>query len=254
MRRLLLALVVALLVLTPHAHEARAIVGIGPIVVPPPSSPGDVGNLLVWLRADQVVSPANGAKFASWLDLANGNTYTQPTSLIQYTWNAADAQFGGQPSIASNTSANMPTTVATVAQPFTVYSVLATTNVSAYQIVVTDSSDVTETGFTSSGYYYYAPGTNTGGIVNVTTGPHAVAWVHNGSSSAIYADTSATPVGTNAVTSGGTSATWSIGYSGNVDGLIGNEAEVLIYKSAHSAAQVSAVFAYFSARYGQTWH
>jgi hypothetical protein len=247
---LLLAVMVAFLV--PRSREARAVAGVGQFTRTVNPSPGDVSDIVMWLRADQVVSPSNGVKFSQWRDLVNGGiTYSQFTSGRQFVWNASDSAFGGQPSVTSSASSEMDA-AQSVAAPFTFYCVFDTTTPSAYQILLTDASDVQESGFTGGGYYYYSPSSGNG---TVTTGAHAGSWIHNGTSgSAIYVDSSASPVGTSGVTTSTSAVVFTVGYNGGIDGLLGNEAEIIVYKVAHTAAQVGAVFTYFGQRYGQTWH
>jgi hypothetical protein len=255
-RRLLTALfmLVAALSLFSRGHQAHAVAGIGPILVAPPASnPGNLANLVTWLRADQAVSPTNGAKFSSIVDLVNGNaTYTQSTSANQFVWNASDASFGGKPSMTSTAASYFLTTATLSAQPMTVYGAVKTTTTTTTQILVGNNGDSFEVGAWSAGSLYeYSPvvsgGTN-------TTATHAVAFVFNGASSAIYIDSSASPVVTGTVTGSPGSLEFSLGYNGGVDGWIGNIAEAMVYSTADSSATVSTVFQYLGARYAQTWH
>lgn len=217
-------------------------------------NPGNLANLIMWLRADQAVSPTNGSKFASIVDLVNGNaTYTQSTSANQFVWNASDASFGGKPSMTSVAASVICTTASTSAQPFTFYMAVNTTSPSSVQVILDNVSNTIEAGFLSGAYYLYSPPVSTG---TVTSGSHAVAWVFNGSSSAVYVDSSASPIGT-VVTSGspGGSAFCIGGTGGSAGaGLLGNFPEALVYSTADSSSTVSTVFQYLAARYAQTWH
>jgi hypothetical protein len=215
-------------------------------------NPGDLAHLVMWLRADNVVSPTNSTKFSAWNDLVNGGaTYTQSTSANQFVWNAADVSFGGQPSVTGAGAAFLVTSVVISAQPFTIYAVLNTSAASTNQIVTSDVSTNELTGL-DVGYRYFSPSSVSG---TVTTGAHAIAWVFNSTSSAIYVDSSSSAVGTSTVgTAPGAGVDLTLGYAAGSACLIGNAAEFLAYGDAHTSAQVGAAFTYFATRYAQTWH
>lgn len=222
---------------------------------PSPESTG----LVTWLRADQVVSPVNGAQFSQWTDLSNGGaTYTQSTMANQFVWNAHDALFGGKPSVTGTGIEYVATTVNAVTMPYTIYFVQTLTpSVPFVQIGVTDVADDFEVVKVGTAYGAWNVSGNSGNFGNgITpdTSPHVTASVVNGSSSYLYLDSSSANVATGSVVSVNITSDITFGRNAGSFSISGNVPEMIFFQGAHTAADVAANFAYLSQRYNKTWN
>lgn len=240
-----------------RANQAAAVAGFGPLVLHPTTGgytdPGDLSDLVLWLRADHVVSPYPGSKFSQWQDLENGGaTYTQSTSANQFVWNASDASLGNQPSVTS-TAASYLTTTATPTTPFTVYAVVNMSSVASTELFLTNAVATIEEGVAGSAWYSYLGGAGAGGTT-ATTGPHVTTFVMSTSAAAVYVDTSASANWSGTMPGTAYPTTVVLGYNGGSLGLLGNAAEYCVYNGAHNSTQIARAYAYFAARYSQTWH
>lgn len=247
MRRALLTLCTALVALVLLGRPVSAQVGNGPVAIRP-WYVGSVAQTIFWLRADAANIPgaSNGSKFSAWNDSSGaGRNFAQGTGANQYTWNAADATLGSQPSVTSIAASGMQL----------VYT--APTNISTCDVFYQTSNSSqflygTNPQFWLNSTTAYEP---YGGVEFVfgtpDTNPHVICVVW-GTSAIAYVDSSAASAGTGS-TGTGHFATINLGYSMVASGLVGNRAEAIWFSGSLTQGQVAQVFAYAGARYGKTW-
>jgi hypothetical protein len=218
-----------------------------------PDVPGSISGQVLWLRADQVVSPVNGSKFSTWNDLSPLQAvYSQTTSANQLSYNAADSNFGGKPTITSIASANMTSSLTNspLAQPFTLYACFLSTS-STYQIMLSGFNDSGEFGLQSQNCYGYSPATQFTTPAVTSNTPHIMCIMFDGNSSTAYLDNPY--FAGNPSTGSGPSSVFDtklqVGYVNNADGLLGQFAELMCYTGLHTDAQRASIFAYLNNRY-----
>jgi hypothetical protein len=220
---------------------------------PVPQVPPRLSAAVLWLRADAIQGVANAGAVTTWPDRsATAAVFVQATTANKPVWNASDiTYFGGQPSITSTASKFLESVGNVVqAQPFTLYAIAATTSVSTYQVVMSNSGDSFEFGFKTTAYYAYAP-TNTWGVATGGAA-HLICYEASGASSAMYVDSS-TVAKTLATGTGNTTGAFAgqavVGFKTGTIGLIGNLAEIILYPGLDSAAQRADVFVYAANHY-----
>jgi hypothetical protein len=216
-------------------------------------SPKSIPGLALWLDSARGIT-LNGSTVSAWTDQSGaGNNVSQGTGSQQPTFVAADASFGGRPSLSfasASVQCLLDASFPGVAQPWT--------------MVTAFSSDHSAAGWSASG------NTSTGGGVFVTTTstglsagtqvlsanavttPQIVAGVANGASSALYINNSQVAAATGNAGSSAITTTFVVAAlnAAGAQALNGKVANVLLYSGALTTAQLKTLFAYLGARYG----
>ena len=223
------------------------------------ATPGQIGNLVGWWRADQGVN-LTGGKVSSWNDLSgNGNTLTQGTSANQPTFTSSNSTFNHQSTVnfLSTGPSYMFNNNVNVSQPNTIFIVFTTDGTSTSQFAI-DAS--TPSGDPHRQVIYNNAGGGTvamyaGSTVGqnglTDTAPLSTIAVFNGASSGLYTNSNA-PV--QASTPGTQDLKGIIvGSAFNITaGLNGSIAEVAVFSSALTQSQASQLSLYCAQRYGIT--
>ena len=220
-------------------------------VLPGSFQPDWMSGCQLWLRADQGITLATGV--SQWNDLSgNGNNVAQATGSKQPTYNATDVAYNGMPTL-SFTSSNIQVLLATMTltQPFTVYVVGQATYTGATLAMVGGNTSTFELYFTGGSLWNIYAGSAVAST-NSSTSPVVLASILNGTSSAIYVNSSAAASGSG---DAGTDSSTQVaigGVSTSVNPFNGKIAEVLIYNSVLSTTQLGTIFQYLGNRYGIT--
>lgn len=198
-------------------------------------TPARESGLFLWLEADQGVTLVSG-KVSAWADLSGaGNGCAQATPSERPPFVASDASYGGRPILSfANAQVLVGTAPINKVQPVTWYFVGETTG--GTQTFV-DGQTNRQAVFTISGAWNIYAGTLVAGSAPPTSTPLVLSAVFNGAGSALYQDSSSTPV-----VSGDAGAssidTYSLGgYFSGLNLLIGKLGTVLGYSRAHTAGQ-----------------
>lgn len=224
----------------------------------PVSVLNSISGCVLWIEADQAVSPVNGQPITSINDLSPLNaSYVQGNNSFPILWNASDPMFGHKPSIGSTNNGWLKDSAlnnSPLAQPLTIYFCCYTT-ASIYTILMSDNADTSEFGFQVGGpgilYYTYNPEGLWGTTSVPLNTPLVMCCIYNGSSSAFYVNSSSTalsgPSGANPVSHFGSSIV--LGYEGSADGLEGNYVLAAMFNGAHTQPQRAEVFSYLATKY-----
>lgn len=214
-------------------------------------APSMIAGLVLWLAADSGVTTASGA-VSQWNDLSpSHNNATQVTALDRPTYNTSDASFNNRPSVTFNGSTQfLSLSSSPLVAPCTVI-VCGNTTAQAGQ------GDILEDGVSTELIVSAAPsqiGAYAGtALVSpiATSSPFVVGAVYNGASSSIYQNAPFAPIVAGTTGAGAVGgASCSIGAStGPSNFFNGTIAEVLVYNSVLSAAQLRQVFAYLQGKY-----
>jgi len=237
---------------------AKVLLELQRIVVGAPfTSPLNLTNLKLWLRADRANVTLSTNQVTQWNDTSgNGNNATQGTSANRPTWNSSDANFGGRPSLSFSGTQAMSLASLFPNQPFTVYVVARTTNSNPIQALFADTTNAVGIFIGTSiglNWTISAALTSSNGTVNTTL---AFCAVYNSQlnqpGSILYINSSAKPVqGPLNIGTANPAGTEIIGgaTAAGGDGLVGAMAEVIVVGAAHSQTQTAQVFNYLSQYY-----
>jgi len=220
-----------------------------------PFLPPQVGNLLIWQRADMGIT-LSGSNVSGWADQSgNGYNLTQGTPARRPVYNSTDAAYGSQATIQCAASAvqyMVNSGAPSSAQPFTTIIVGESTSGAGQQQFFGDGGTNTTGPFwTGSAWAYYA-GVASVVSSNVSRAPHVFAVVFNGASSALYIDGSQTAIanGSAGANGFGSAPPLIVGSDGVAEHLNGKIAEFLVYSAALTPSQRKSIFTYLGARYG----
>jgi hypothetical protein len=211
-----------------------------------------VAGYVAWWDASQITSPpADGAVLSSWNDLSgNGHTLTQATTASKPTYYSTTTAklMNGLPAVWFNGSATEMDAALVLAQPFTVVAWCQNLNTGSVQGYVFEGQ--------ASAVYVRASGTGLGfqayaGNAFVVQGPydtsaHYVAAVYNGASSSVTVDTATTTgnAGANGITT-----TLQLGANNGSFAFNGPICEVIVYPSALSGANITALNTYLAGKW-----
>lgn len=227
-------------------------------------------NLLAWWRSDLGVTTASGL-VSQWNDSSgsgdSNRNFTQGTSADRPTYNTADSNYNGRPSISASATGPWLATgswsTGAIAQPF---SIVVFGNVLAADEASLSNPFTDGIGASNRAVLYTIPGTPptprifAGNEQDAATSypvasPAAFAAVFNGSSSALYVNTS----GNGNVLSAGSSGAESLtgltlmSFFNQSAFFAGTIVEVAVYSTALSQANVGTLFAYGGKLYQKTW-
>lgn len=216
-----------------------------------------LSGCVLWLRADLGIT-LSGSNVSGWADQSgNGNNASQGTSANQPSYNVADSQYGGRPTVQFSGSQFMSLASHFPAQPFTVYIVGQSTSGTGQQEMFADSghnvSLLIATGGSTSWSMYAGTALVSSGNTRQNVA-QAFAMVFNGASSKLYVNSSSSGFSGSPGTSN-PSGTETIGASTNGSGnrLIGKIAELAVFNQAHSQADVNFAFSSLASDYGGAW-
>jgi hypothetical protein len=219
----------------------------------PPFTPASLPGLVAWYRSDLGIT-LNGSTVSAWADQSgNGHHLTQGTGAQQPTYQASDAGWNGRPSLLStiNTS-SLGTGIFSQAQPVTIYFVSNMSTASANQTPINGTGSYLIQ-WTGSAWLIHSNTSLTSPASSNTTG--IMAFVFNSTSSAVYRNSSASPIVTGDAGAIGQNAAL-FALADNSSGLLamgGTVVELAYYSGAHSSSQISKVFRYAGSLYGQAW-
>jgi len=189
---------------------------------------------------------------SAWADLSgHGNNAAQATASQQPTYSAADANYGGQPSVVFTTASTQGLTSSfAVSQPDTIVIIGTSFTRGAgagSAFIDTASGSRQLIWLNSSGVFQMYAGSFVGIAGNFL--PHMFMAVYNGASSSLYVDNSQTAAASG---NAGANNLASAGIAGIIgtDSLNGSIAEMIVYNGALGAAQLAQLSAYVKARYG----
>lgn len=209
-------------------------------------SPATRGTqLALWLQGSTLTQ--SGGLVTTWPD-SSGNWSAATPNAIAPAYTAVNAAYANQPTATyvHATGQQLLVTGFAVSQPNTIYIVGSDSFNPANMIDAASTRQIL--GFNSD-WYFYAGSSVTSS--NATAGPHAIAAVYNGASSALYIDNSATAAVTGNPGTNGISGGLFIGSSNAAaNAMTGDIAEIVITNVADSLAQRQAMFHYFAVKYG----
>jgi hypothetical protein len=213
-------------------------------VLPTTYQPDWIAGCQLWLQAQLGITIATGV--SQWNDLSgNGNNVFQATGSQQPTYNATDAGYNGKPtlSFAAASSQSLGASIASIGQPYTIIVVGQNTNGGA---IVGSGGSLA--GLYGTNLSYYA-GSGIASSTSDTSKCVMCGVFNNAGTSGLFLNNSQTALLT--TTPGTRSFTGSVllGNEPLADAINGKIAEVMIYNSALSAAQLHTVFAYLGSRY-----
>ena len=187
---------------------------------------------------------------SAWADQSsNGNDVLQAAGASQPTYSTTDSLFGNRPTVGFlGSSSQFLRTSSSIAQasPFTTI-VVARSTVSNNQLCGSFASGNGAIIAQTSAWLYYAGSTISSSAIMSAT-PAVVAAVEN-TTSTIYVNNSSASVASGNAGVGALSSTYQLSGAAVSGYLTGAIAEVILYSSALSNAQLSSVFLYLGARY-----
>lgn len=212
-------------------------------------------GLALWLDAHRGVTLDASGNVSQWTDQSAsfGNDATQSTPGYRPAYSTSDAGYNSQPVVVFNSATPDFMTLASnlPAQPFTIYVLGESTSGTAQQQFFGDNNAnvcMYKTS-TSNQWAIYSAGSVASNNA-VQGSAQAFAGVFNSATSALYIDNSQTAAGSGAITNDSPSGVQALGCSsGGSNGLNGKIAEMFVFRSAHTAAQVQQAFRYLAARY-----
>lgn len=234
--------------------------GAAPIASLP--APLTVPGLMAWYEADFGVTTVSG-RVSAWADQSlagdTNRTLIQGTAAFRPTFNAADANFNGHPSMTFsgadpdflNPTGNWSVSIA---QPITTFSVHSVSSLAAPVAYFDDQA--TTNGFSlqqsaGGGFFARAGALLSSGSDNTLNKPTVYAVVFNGNSSLLY-DSAQTAVVTGAIGSNGSTGLVVGSSPGGGSALSGTMCALLVYSGALTGAQRSVLWGYLGAKYGVT--
>ena len=245
------------LMLIPALVYAQGWAPLPPNVSATAFNPGQLAPAM-WLRADVGVT-LNAGNVSSWADQSgNGNNATQATPASQPLWVSSNASIRGKPTIrfAGATSTYLGHSLGGTSSNFTVWVVVVSVTQTStnFRCLYGNNAGVlvgSNGSGTSGDWGAYDGATDDGGTTIHGVGGFALTWV------------SSTPTGTQTFyTNGGAgvNVTGTAAYPG-ASGLIGQGgggaqtfggelAEIAVFNTQLTAAQVSLLYSYAHARYG----
>lgn len=239
-------------------------------------SPPNIADLVAWYRADSLVSTAidpgslspvvryradtgitlNGSKVSAWADSISGGTHnlTQVTGSKQPTFNASDAAYNNQPSVAFDSASFQWLTSATwassIAAPFSIVVIGNDDGTAAIQQYTDAEVGGSETGiiYNNSGAYDWYSGTVRHSAVVASSSPKVIA-ANFGTSGSIWVNSNSTNATANSGTNALTGLTLGNSSSGDNE-LNGKMVELIVFNRALTQAEVNGIQAYATTRYG----
>ena len=214
-----------------------------------PAPPLAIAGCKLWLRADQGITVDGSNNVSQWNDLSgNGFNFSESISADRLAYHTSGFATNSTAYLANSNSGNQFITINNAAlelsQPFTIIWVGSVTATASVQKMVSSSASFIGTNGTSNDFEI-SSGTVLASSTTVTS-PCVVAFVSNGASSAGYVNNSSSAVvsgnaGAGKLTSNGILS---------IGGSLGSHAEVLVYNSALSTANLGTIFSYVATRYG----
>ena len=185
---------------------------------------------------------------SAWQDTQSGGglSVVQATPTSQPPLKAVDPIYSNMPTFGFS-GGFLSVANPVKSQPWTVY-ILGEAPSGINNVFFDDTNTIF--GYSTSGILslFAGAGLNTG---NVSAGKHALAFVLNGTSSAIYVDSAATPAATGNASTIAPGGTFILGsQAAGALPLNGKECIVLSYAGAHTQAQVAQVLAWMRAQHG----
>lgn len=216
-----------------------------------PFSPSDIAGMKLWLKADAIVGADNDV-LASWTDSGpDGVTVSQSTESKRPVLKTGI--IGGKPVVRFDNTDDQFDTNMTLAQPMTVFAVFAVNETGTWGPfgggggIFLYGETLSQPIMLASG----GVGMNVGGAIIQST-PYVFACRFNGTvnSKGNRSDSGTTSTG-NAGTGGWVSGTTRIGSTNDRFGC--DLAELVVYNSALSGANVDLVGGYLATKYSLTW-
>ena len=213
-----------------------------------------LGGALIWLAADKITGLADGEALTTWINTGTGANFTQAVAGNKPTYQTLEigtlpiVRFDGNNDLLSAAA------VMSLTQPCMIYWVAKRTgNTSAYNVGVTQTTETIAFGFNAgvnTWYTYSNPALVTQAASDNAF--HLMICHYNAGSSTMYMDSL---TGAAKVLDSGdiTNGTFHVGAtSGAAAALAGDIAEILVFSSAHTAAERTLVSNYLAAKWGIT--